>query len=516
MNPPSHENLEISLTRTATGYALTLRLMERNLSRGPFPVSVGQDADLESLFASEAGQALREFYAAATGSGNDLHVRLLVPPDLHRLHWEERLLSPVTQKPMACSGDQWLSRYLSGEGYRSVSLRPKGDLRALIAVAAPTPTPRFPLGVIDADKQIAQVVAALDQIPHTILGDSENSRTTWDRLADALRDGYDILYLVAHGKLINGEPILYLVDANNAAVPCRGSQLADLLESLGVRVPRLVILASCESAGDGYSDALAALGPRLVRAGVPAVLAMQGTFSMASNQRFVGVFFRELLRDGLIARAVNMARQAIQDHHDWWMPVLYTHLPHGVLWEVEAALPSPSVRQTEPAPLVFMSYNRFDDEFEGGAITRLRAELARTLQFLSGETITIFQDTDAIRLGQNIQQRVDDALARALLFIPIITPGYLKSAACRAELQAFLQREQQLGRNDLILPIAYQRVARFDALVAGDPLLAHLAQRLMLDWHQLRGLPFTEPRVRSELERVAEQIISLRDALGPV
>ncbi|EFO80868.1 Tetratricopeptide TPR_2 repeat protein [Oscillochloris trichoides DG-6] len=516
MNPSSHENLEISLTPTATGYALMLRLMERNLSRGPFAVSVEQSSDLKALFVGEAGQALRECHAAVTGSGNDLHVRLLLPPDLHRLRWEELLLSPVTQKPMAWSGDQWLSRYLSGEGYRPVVLRPKGNLRALIAVAAPTPTPRFPLGIIDADQQIAQVVAALAQIPHTILGDTENSRTTWDRLADTLRDGYDILYLVAHGRFINGEPVLYLVDESNVVVSCTGSQLADLLESLGARVPRLVVLTACEGAGDGYSDALAALGPRLVRAGVPAVLAMQGTFSMASNQRFVGVFFRELLRDGIIARAVNMARQAIQNYPDWWMPVLYTHLPHEVLWEAEKAITAPPVSHTDPAPLVFMSYNRFDDEFEAGAITRLRAELARTLQFLSGETITIFQDTDAIRLGQNIQQRVDNALARALLFIPIITPGYLKSAACRVELQAFLQREQQLGRNDLILPIAYQRVVRFDALVASDPLLAHLSQRLMLDWQQLRGLPFTEPRVRSELERVAEQIISLLDAVGPV
>ena len=105
-------------------------------------------------------------------------------------------------------------------------------------------------------------------------------------------------------------------------------------------MPRLVVLASCQSAGvgdDRRSDdggVLAALGPRLAEAGVPAVLAMQGDVSMATSRRFMPVFFRELQRDGQIDRAMAAARGAVRDRHDWWVPALFMRLRSGRIWYV--------------------------------------------------------------------------------------------------------------------------------------------------------------------------------------
>ena len=39
--------------------------------------------------------------------------------------------------------------------------------------------------------------------------------------------------------------------------------------------------------------------------------------------------------------------------------------------------------------------------------------------------------------------------------IPIITPSFFGSANCRQELEYFLDREEKLKRNDLILPVHY-------------------------------------------------------------
>jgi hypothetical protein len=155
---------------------------------------------------------------------------------------------------------------------------------------------------------------------------------TWDALSTALRDGYDIVYLVAHGTLHQGNPWLLLVDDQGNADRRRGGALADLLRSLGERRPRLAVLASCAGAGDGYAATLAALGPQLAQAGVPAVLAMQGSVQIATVQRFAPVLFSELMLDGAIDRAVNMARLAVADQPDWWMPVLYTRLKAGRIW----------------------------------------------------------------------------------------------------------------------------------------------------------------------------------------
>ena len=74
---------------------------------------------------------------------------------------------------------------------------------------------------------------------------------------------------------------------------------------------------------------LAALGPRLAEAGVPAVLAMQGNISVATISRFMPVFFRELQRDGQIDRAMAAARAAVRDRHDWWAPALFMRLRSG-------------------------------------------------------------------------------------------------------------------------------------------------------------------------------------------
>jgi hypothetical protein len=94
----------------------------------------------------------------------------------------------------------------------------------------------------------------------------------------------------------------------------------------------LVVLISCQSAGTGTGEALAAVGPRLADIGVPAVLAMQHDFSMETAARFLPVFFRELQRDGQIDRAVSAARGVVSDRPDAWVPVLFTRLKSGRLW----------------------------------------------------------------------------------------------------------------------------------------------------------------------------------------
>jgi hypothetical protein len=66
---------------------------------------------------------------------------------------------------------------------------------------------------------------------------------------------------------------------------------------------------------------------------------MQGLVTITLVQDFMPVFFRELVRDGRIDRALAFARRAVSgDHPDWWSPVLYMNLRSGQLWqEIEIA-----------------------------------------------------------------------------------------------------------------------------------------------------------------------------------
>ena len=74
---------------------------------------------------------------------------------------------------------------------------------------------------------------------------------------------------------------------------------------------------------------MSGLGPRLAEAGVPAVIAMQGNVTMKTAAAFMPVFFQELRRDGLVDRAMSVARGAVRDRPDWWMPVLFMRLKSG-------------------------------------------------------------------------------------------------------------------------------------------------------------------------------------------
>src|SRR5262249_17008571 len=102
--------------------------------------------------------------------------------------------------------------------------------------------------------------------------------------------------------------------------------------------PRLAILMSCQSGGTGDDarlggqGALAALGPRLAEAGGAAVVASQGNLTYPAQGMLVATFFRELLRDGQIDRALAAARGTVRERPDAWMPVLFMRLNSGRLW----------------------------------------------------------------------------------------------------------------------------------------------------------------------------------------
>jgi hypothetical protein len=155
----------------------------------------------------------------------------------------------------------------------------------------------------------------------------------------ALREGTDIVYLVSHGVLLNGvEPWLFLQNEAGEVARVQGSSLAERIAELR-HAPRLIVMASCESAGrenaaaqEAAAAAHSAIAPRLAEAGVPAVVAMRGQISMETVKLAMPVFFRELTKDGQIDRAMAVARGAVRHRPDSWMPALYLRLKSGRIW----------------------------------------------------------------------------------------------------------------------------------------------------------------------------------------
>ena len=61
---------------------------------------------------------------------------------------------------------------------------------------------------------------------------------------------------------------------------------------------------------------------------------MQDKISMQTVAEFMPVFFHELQRDGQIDRALAVARGAVRQRPDHWMPALFMRLKSGRIWYV--------------------------------------------------------------------------------------------------------------------------------------------------------------------------------------
>jgi hypothetical protein len=295
------------------------------------------------LFAdSKLRAAFAEARAVAEAGNAALRVRLFVgpsAPELHALFWEA-LRNPDDGAPLFTGERILLSRYLSSPDWRPVRRRPKAVLHGLVVIANPTDVQSYgpggrKLASLDVAAELARAKAGLEGIACTEL--ASGGRATLDGLVQQLREGCDVLYMVCHGALVEGEAWLWLEDATGKTHRVAASELIQRMRELS-NVPTLVVLASCQSAGSGAdartSDggALAALGPGLAEAGIPAVLAMQGDATIATMAAFMPVFFRELQRDGQIDRAVAAARGAVRDRNDWYVPVLFMRLRGCSLW----------------------------------------------------------------------------------------------------------------------------------------------------------------------------------------
>ena len=275
--------------------------------------------------------------ASAQSLNLALRLRLLIgpsAPELQSLRWET-LCDPQEGAPLFTSEELFFSRYLSSLDWRPVRLRPKGALRALVTIANPSDLGDYNLAAVDVAGELQRASAGLGEIPITSLpANGSDQHATLENLVSSLRENeYDILYLVCHGAMVKEEPWLWLEDEQGKVARTSGKDLVTRLKELAQR-PRLIVLASCQSAGKSAGDALTALGPRLAEAGIPAVIAMQGNVSMQTIAEFMPIFFSELQRDGQIDRAMSVARGAVRDRPDYWMPALFMRLKSGRIWYV--------------------------------------------------------------------------------------------------------------------------------------------------------------------------------------
>ncbi len=164
-----------------------------------------------------------------------------------------------------------------------------------------------------------------------------------------------------------------------------------------------------------------------------------------------------------------------------------------------------------PQARAFLSYTRRDDEYFRGAITAMHKLIEDTVHVLHGSAaLEIVQDRDDFNTGEKWHGRIHKEIDEADLFIPILTPSFFTSRYCREELTRFLEREKQVCRDDLIIPIYFVETPLLDRpeLEAADPLAKEIATRVRFDWREHSDRKSNHVSVRRAARDLGKRILA--------
>lgn len=319
------------------------------------------------LFDSLFHESIRDAYmkvttrAALTFEGR-VRVRLWISQDaaeLHALPWERLYHIQKGQPvPLSTSTLTPFSRYApmrDGEPH-AISRAP---IQLLYAIANPSDLEStLNLKPVDVEREVKTLHRALGDLRRnsrlqvTLMpgwtGLSSHLRAQLEQEGYRIRDGATsldqllksvpschVFHFLGHGFFQRGgeggagTAALHLERGDGTRETVRDDELVTKLASVHP-LPHLAFLAACQSATrDAQSEhPFVGLGPKLLRAGVPAVIAMQDVVPMELARQLTSDFYRNLMLHGQVDLALNQARLLLFDTKevDWAIPVLFSRL----------------------------------------------------------------------------------------------------------------------------------------------------------------------------------------------
>ncbi len=328
-----------------------------------------------ALFRSDACRdALQQALGAVRAPGSQwvgMRVRLAIhtdAPQLHALGWERLYCKREGDwAPLATSAKTPFSRYVALAGAHPPPPR-AGAMRMLLVLANPDGAADV-FDPIKVDAEVENVCAALDELAPGALGaltimpgrtglsaaqraairgyregrgglsacniKISSGPTSVDRIISHLRPGVDVFHLVGHGHFDrdSGSTTLHLEDKRGGWARVADDDIAGKVRDLRWP-PRLVFLAACYGATRSKRGAFLGLAPKLVRAHVPAVIAMQDRVRMDHARTLTRYFYESVFDHGVVDLALSEARSQLHasDSLDWGIPALFTRLKDGRLF----------------------------------------------------------------------------------------------------------------------------------------------------------------------------------------
>ncbi len=355
-----------------------------------------------------------------------LRIRLWIDDaavELHALAWERMYHEYGGQAhPIATSAVTPFSRYTGLElpEPAPVSERP---LRLLVVTTNPVGLESFGLAPIDVDREVDTLRQALGDLGRkklvqvTLLpgrtGLSPELRARLPRANYRIQDGsaslerilrllptHHILHFIGHSRFGRRQPAggadaaaIFLEREDGSIHIVEDEEIVSGMVQVRP-LPSLVFLAACSTAQRRPDAAhpFVGLAPRLVKIGVPAVVAMQDVVPVALAQQLASDFYRDLLMHGEVDYALNQARQLLfkSSEIDWAIPVLFMRQEHGQILDLR-----PATRTAAPIPLTRKTWRQW---LQARARPAYLIGLLISLLTLIATVLTLYRDPAIDRL----------------------------------------------------------------------------------------------------------------------
>ena len=283
----------------------------RDIEEGSCDIENLKDVGVQlysGLFSPDLARAFDQARDQLLARNQRVSLRLLIPPDLWSLPWES-LYDEGANAFLAANPNYSLVRDTLEKTDKRPNIAARNfPLRVLVAIPQGSG-----LNVEREWSNLKQAFADSENRKQVILELLEG-QVTPDRLEARLRKPVDILHYIGHGEMNRANA--FNIRLNDGSSDGAFWADAEAFTSLFYRIkPHLVVLNCCMGADVEKSPrGLSGIGAYLMKAGVPATIAMRYEVPDSVAIRFTDVFYRELFggdEPGNIESALARARHSL-------------------------------------------------------------------------------------------------------------------------------------------------------------------------------------------------------------
>jgi|GEM_PF-5862034 len=333
---------EDETVRLAAAFARSADAKREGRDLGSSKVAEASIAEIgDKLFRALFPEAVRSLYQQSLGRvaerGQGLRIRIVLSltttgvAQLHTVPWEY----------LACDGHfLCLSLDISIVRYPVLGLpgdRPPVSAPLSILVLPGEDLSEKELDLAEEQRELERAWSESGNVRIHVLREC-----TLNALREELMEReYHALHFMGHGgfSAATGEGTLAFKTKQGNRLWVSGTELAEQLRDRSSL--RLVFLNACRTAQAGAVAPYAGVATALLRAGIPAVVAMQFPISDPAALALSRAFYRRIARGDTVDAAVTEGRLAIRrlapDNAEWGTPVLFERLTSGRIVEPENA-----------------------------------------------------------------------------------------------------------------------------------------------------------------------------------